>query len=148
MKKFLHCIPRKKYIHIVASLEKVLDLKTTSFEDIIGRLKAYEERVCEDEEENQDNQNKLMYANMEASQAQPYWDYNGDNRNRGRGGRSWNRGRGRGRSYRDYSHIYFSIITCFRCDKDGHFAANCPDRLLKLQEAYETREEKDDTQEA
>ena len=30
----------KKYIHIVAALEQVLDLKTTSFEDIIGRLKA------------------------------------------------------------------------------------------------------------
>lgn len=39
VKKFLKCLPRKKYIHIVASLEQVLDLKTTSFEDIIGRLR-------------------------------------------------------------------------------------------------------------
>lgn len=43
VKKFLKCLPRKKYIHMVASLEQVLDLNTTSFEDIIGHLKAYEE---------------------------------------------------------------------------------------------------------
>lgn len=59
VKKFLSSLPRRKYIHIVASLEQVLDLETTSFEDIIGRLKAYEERVAEEEDE---TQNKLMYA--------------------------------------------------------------------------------------
>ena len=32
--KFIQSLPRKKYIHIVASLEEVLDLKTTSFEYI------------------------------------------------------------------------------------------------------------------
>ena len=36
VKKFLKSLPRRKYIHIVAALEQVLDLKTTSFEDIIG----------------------------------------------------------------------------------------------------------------
>ena len=33
VKKFLKCLPRKKYIHVVAALEQVLDLKTTTFED-------------------------------------------------------------------------------------------------------------------
>lgn len=145
VKKCLSSLPRKKYIHIVASLEQVLDLKTTSFEDIIGRLKAYEERVCDEEEEDvQENQSKLMYANMEMSQSQHNRDYQGDYRNRGRGGRFYNRGgRGRGRSYRD---LDMSKITCFRCDKNGHFASSCPDRLLKLQEAYENKN--DDTHEA
>ncbi|XP_013589086.1 PREDICTED: uncharacterized protein LOC106297383 [Brassica oleracea var. oleracea] len=46
VKKFLKSLPRKKYIHMVESLEQVLDLNTTSFEDIIGRLKAYEERIA------------------------------------------------------------------------------------------------------
>ena len=143
VKKFLNCLPRKKYIHMVASLEQVLDLKTTSFEDIIGRLKAYEERVADDEEEAQDN-SKLMYANTEPPQNNSQRDYNGDYRSRGRGGRSYGRGgRGRGRSYRDFD---MSKITCFRCDKNGHFASACPDRLLKLQEAYESRE--DETHEA
>ncbi|XP_013632942.1 PREDICTED: uncharacterized protein LOC106338531 [Brassica oleracea var. oleracea] len=142
VKKFLSSIPRKKYIHIVASLEQILDLKTTSFEDIIGRLKTYEERICDEEEEHQDNQQrKLMYTNMESQSHQEY--YNGY-RGRGRGGRGYYRGRGRGRSYWDRKDA--SRVTCFRCDKIGHFAATCPDRLLKLSEAQESKE--DDTQEA
>ncbi|XP_024013204.1 uncharacterized protein LOC112087527 [Eutrema salsugineum] len=44
--------------------EQVLDLNNTSFEDIIGRLKAYEERIFEDDEAHEDS-TKLMYANSE-----------------------------------------------------------------------------------
>lgn len=54
VKKFLMSLPRKKYIHIVASLEQVLDLNTTSFEDILGRLKAYEDRICEESQDEDD----------------------------------------------------------------------------------------------
>ncbi|XP_024016530.1 uncharacterized protein LOC112089902 [Eutrema salsugineum] len=39
VKKFLTSLPPHKYIHIVASLEQVLDLKTTGFEDIVGRIR-------------------------------------------------------------------------------------------------------------
>ena len=69
VKKFLMSLPRKKYIHIVASLEQVLDLKITSFEDILGRLKAYEERIAEEEEVNED-QSKLMYVDGQANRYQ------------------------------------------------------------------------------
>lgn len=41
-----------------------------------------------------------------------------------------------------------SKMICFRCDKLGHFASSCPDRLLKLQETYETTNKNDDTHEA
>lgn len=95
VKKFLKSLPRKRYIHIIAALEQVLDLNTTSFEDMVGRLKAYEERIAEEEEEQPDDQNKLMYANSESRQSVQE-GYRG---NRGRGGRSyWRGGRGRGRS--------------------------------------------------
>ncbi|XP_013616964.1 PREDICTED: uncharacterized protein LOC106323372 [Brassica oleracea var. oleracea] len=152
VKKFLMSLPRKKYIHIVASLEQVLDLNTTSFEDILGRLKAYEERIFE-EEETEEGQRKLMYVNYENQtnrqqqdqgnrSEQNSRDYNrGYNRDynsesykgRGHRGRDYYRGRGRGR----YSERDASQITCFLCDKTGHFAALCPDRLLKLQETHE-----------
>lgn len=133
---------------MVASLEQLLDLKTASFENVIGCLKTYEERVSEEEEDAQD-QNKLMYTN---SESQPYRDYQGG---LGRGGRNYNRGRGRGRTYwdnRDNTRSYWesrdnSKVTCFRCDKQGHFAATCPDRQLKLQEATESKDG-DMTQEA
>lgn len=132
VKKFLKCLPRKKYIHIVASLEQVRDLKTTSLEDIIGHLKAYEERVYE-EENNQEDQSKLMYANGEPQQYQTH-DYNNNYRGRGHGGQFYNRGRGRGRfnGARDVSRL-----TCFRCDKTRHVAYDCLDWLLKLQETQE-----------
>lgn len=95
--KFLSSLPRKKYIHIVASLEQVLDLTTTNFEDIIGRLKAYKECIAEDEENPQEYQKQLMFTNMESQANQSNKGYN-DFRNIGQGGRgSWYRGRGRGR---------------------------------------------------
>lgn len=143
VKFFLKSLPRKKIIHIVSSLEQLLDLKTTSFEDIIGRLRAYEERISEEEEDRQDNQNKLMYANMETQSNQ---DYHGEYRGRGHRGRYNNQGRARGQSSywenrdtskpywenRDPSKSYWenrdaTRVTCFRCDKQGHFAATCPD---------------------
>ncbi|KAG7537923.1 Zinc finger CCHC-type [Arabidopsis suecica] len=141
-KKFLKSLPRKRFIHIIASLEQVLDLNTKNFEDIVGRLKVYEERVFE-EEDSQEEQSKLMYANTENQSYQANRDYNGDFRGRGRGGRFYSRGRGRGRfnGGRDLSKV-----TCYRCDKMGHFASNCPDRILKLQEAEENENENDDTQ--
>ncbi|GKA80376.1 hypothetical protein Tco_0786972 [Tanacetum coccineum] len=46
VKKFLTSLPRR-FVHIMAALEQVLNLKTTGFEDVVGRLKAYEERVKE-----------------------------------------------------------------------------------------------------
>ncbi|CAI9301520.1 unnamed protein product [Lactuca saligna] len=52
VKKLLKSTPRK-FLHIVASLEQVLDLKTVGFEDIVGRLKAYEERVKEADDSNE-----------------------------------------------------------------------------------------------
>lgn len=122
-------------------MEQVLDLKTTSFEDIIGRLKVFEERVKEEEEETQETQSKLMYANNEPTSNYQH-DNNNHYRGRGRGGRYFNRGRGRGR----YNDVDLSKIQCFRCDKNGHYASTCPDRLLKLQIATETKDES--TQEA
>ncbi|GKD18400.1 uncharacterized mitochondrial protein-like protein [Tanacetum coccineum] len=145
VKKFLTSLPRR-FVHIVAALEQVLDLKTTGFEDVVGRLKAYEERVKEEDKAN-DPQENLLYARTEYS--------NGNNDSSGGRGRgSYSRGRGRGRGQgrgrdnsqnqgqrdssknredneqkgkqhekRDLSHIQ-----CYRCDQYGHFVSKCPER--------------------
>ncbi|KAG7582462.1 GAG-pre-integrase domain [Arabidopsis suecica] len=137
VKKFLNSVPRKRFIHIIAALEQVLDLNTLPFEDIVGRLKTYEERICDEEEQN-DDQSKLMYANNDS---QSYQENSYANRGRGQGGRFTNRGRGRGRSGNQTGYRDRSKVVCYRCDKNGHFASNCPERLLKLQETQENEEE-------
>lgn len=145
VKKFLKCLPRKRFIHIVASLEQVLDLKKTSFEDIVGRLKVYEERVYDGEEDQSNDQSKLLYTNFESQSYQG--NYGGS---RGRGGR-YSTGRGRGRAGFQQNSGFRqerdkSKVICYRCDKVGHFASVCLDRLLKLQEAQEHKD--DETHEA
>ncbi|XP_048620011.1 uncharacterized protein LOC106393659 [Brassica napus] len=70
VKKFLKGLPRYKYIQIVASLEKVLDLNKAGFEDIVGTLKAYEERVGE--ETQKEDQGKLMFSNNEEHSQRGY----------------------------------------------------------------------------
>lgn len=152
IKKFMSCLPRKKYIQIVATVEQFIVLKTAKFENIVGRFKAYEERIKDEDDE--ETQSKLMYASNE-TQFQPQHahptsnannrDYNSNFRGRGQGNRFYNRGRGRGRYNGAYQDRYqdtfdMSKVMCFRCDKMGHFASVCPDRLLKLQEATETKD--------
>ncbi|XP_052622199.1 uncharacterized protein LOC111909796 [Lactuca sativa] len=57
VKNFLTSLPRR-FIHIVASIEQILDLRSVGFEDVVGRLKAYEERTCDDSD-----QGKLLLNN-------------------------------------------------------------------------------------
>nr|GEV00521.1 hypothetical protein [Tanacetum cinerariifolium] len=85
VKKFLTSLPRR-FVHIVAALEQVVDLKTTGFEDVVGRLKAYEERVKEEDKAN-DAQDNLLYARTKYSNG--YNDSSG-----GRGHGSYSQGRG------------------------------------------------------
>lgn len=155
VKKFLKSLPWKRYIFIVASLEQVLNLNTTSFEDIVGRLKAYEERISVGEKREEDSngdQGKLMYANSNTSQDGYGGSYNNSGRGRGRNSRAPWIGRGRGRvGFQSEREAYklrqsgdASHITCFRCDKLGHYASDCPDKQLKLGETVEKKDE--DTQ--
>lgn len=129
VKKFLSSLPMNKYIQITASLEQVLDLNTVGFEDVIGRLKAYEERILINDN-NGDSQGKLLYSSS-------YQQNNSTRgRGRGRGGRGY-RGRGRGRNNsqerpnqadqsQEKEKKDRSKIVCFRCDKTGHFVSVCP----------------------
>lgn len=128
VKKFLDSLPQSKYIQIIASLEQVLDLNKTISEDFVGRLKAYEERI--QEEDTQEPQGKLLYTDSNQS-------YN----SRGRG-RGWNRGRGnigrgrgrsntqeRGKGKKDYSQI-----ACYSCKKKSHFGSDFPEMEQDYQE--------------
>ncbi|GKF28586.1 hypothetical protein Tco_0094928, partial [Tanacetum coccineum] len=107
VKKFLTSLPRC-FVYIVAALEQVLDLKTTGFEDVVGRLKAYEERVKK-EDKASDPQENLFYARTEYSNGNN--DSSGgcgsDSRGHGRGrGQGRDRGNSQNQGQRDSSKNY------------------------------------------
>ncbi|XP_076889135.1 uncharacterized protein LOC143539816 [Bidens hawaiensis] len=77
VKKFLTSLPRR-YIHIVASIEQTVNLKDVGYEDVVGRLKAYEERIGNEELHAGE---RLMFGRSDS-----YNNRNSDNvRGRGRG---------------------------------------------------------------
>ncbi|XP_076942472.1 uncharacterized protein LOC143612349 [Bidens hawaiensis] len=121
VKKFLTSLPRR-YIHIVASIKQTVKLKEVGYEDVVGRLKAYDERIG-NEELHEDG--RLMFGRSDS-----YNNRKGDNV-LGRGSYG-NRGRGRGRSgSQDQERVNNeagsssgtakpkkdrSKVQCYRCD--------------------------------
>ncbi|XP_076907330.1 uncharacterized protein LOC143563737 [Bidens hawaiensis] len=157
VKKFLSSLPRKKFIQIVASLEQTLDLKTVGFEDVVGRLKAYEERIRE-EDMHSETQGKLMFQKSESSSSR-YNDRESTGGGRRRGGGRGRGGRGSGQNRGHQENAMnrenrehkgktrdLSKVQCYRCDEFGHFVHKCPNRKQKVQgeaklaEASETRD--------
>ncbi|XP_023765202.1 uncharacterized protein LOC111913729 [Lactuca sativa] len=183
VKKFLKTLPRSKFIHIVASLEQVLDLKSVGFEDVVGRLKAYEERIREEDISEADQSKVLFVKSMSevggssagggnSSITKGKWkgsdEFNGTNGSNGfgSGGSCGSGGPKRNnivsqsnRSNKQSNSDLIqpnsnnckkcncccdknrknrendrSKVICFRCDKPGHFASECPERLQKLQD--------------
>nr|GFB15239.1 zinc finger, CCHC-type [Tanacetum cinerariifolium] len=61
VRKLLHSVP-KKFLPIVATIEQYQDLDEMSFEEVIGRLTAYEERIKSQDEQEESYQNELLMA--------------------------------------------------------------------------------------
>ncbi|GJW40386.1 hypothetical protein Tco_0066231 [Tanacetum coccineum] len=125
-----------------ATLGEVMSEHKLVFEDVVGRLKAYEERVKEEDKAN-DTQENLLYArteysngNNDSSEGRRHGSYSrgrGRGRGQGRGrGNSQNHGqrdslknheddeqKGKQHEKRDLSHIQ-----CYRCDQYRHFVSN------------------------
>nr|GEW03723.1 retrovirus-related Pol polyprotein from transposon TNT 1-94 [Tanacetum cinerariifolium] len=123
VKKFITSLPRG-FVHIVATLEQVLDLKTTGFKDVVRRLKAMD----------------YSKRNSDSSRGRGCGSY-ALGRGRGRGqergqGNSQNQGqhdssknrennqqKGKPKEQRDLSHI-----KCYLSDKFGRFVSKCLDK--------------------
>ena len=88
VKNFLRSVP-SKFLHITSAIEQFADLKVMIMEEVISRLKAYEERIGG----NKKNAEHVLLTQGEWK-AKERSDNGGHSRGRGHSGR-W-RGRGHG----------------------------------------------------
>jgi len=151
VRKLLNFAP-KKCRQIVASIEQYSDIDTMSFEQAVGRLKAYEKRLKLDDEEEND-QGKLLLSNKDWKERTkfgfvtiynslkndlykgPFFSARTRHLNfqtdsgygRGRGGRfQTNEDRRDQGSYRNKRNI-----KCYNCQEYGHYAAECSKKESK-----------------
>ncbi|XP_062186672.1 uncharacterized protein LOC133890256 [Phragmites australis] len=142
VKKLFNTVPNR-FLSVIAGIEQFYDLDKMSFEEAMGRLKAFEERTHPHAYSgNSIGDNQLLFTQAEwqawqkkdggnsSSSKKGKSHLASDSSNRGRGGRGCGRGRGRGGhggmscndkesgsggGYRNKSHI-----KCFNCYKMGH----------------------------
>ncbi|XP_076935889.1 uncharacterized protein LOC143602772 [Bidens hawaiensis] len=112
VRKLLISVP-KKFLPIVASIEQYQEIDTMPFVEVVGRVKAFEEHLKNQDEPEDNNQGRLLMASS-------------SNQGRGRGcGRNSNKGasgygRGMGRGNKDKNKF-----RRYECGEVGHFAKDC-----------------------
>ncbi|XP_022023796.1 uncharacterized protein LOC110924062 [Helianthus annuus] len=139
VKRLLDSMP-KPFFQIVASIEQCFDLETMLFDEAVGRLKAYEERLKANEK-TEDIQDGLLLARHEKPHGCKHCGNGSSSREDFGHGRGRGRGSGRGRDgnerFRDKSHV-----KCYKCGEYGHYNNECP--KLKGEEVNLTRYEDDE----
>nr|XP_043631544.1 protein CROWDED NUCLEI 1-like [Erigeron canadensis] len=138
VRKLLNVVPYK-FIPIVATIEMVVDFKEAKLEEVIGKLKTYEERLKFRKESGEDNSEKSLFTRQ--GNGRNYERNYGNNR---RGGGNQTKGRGQGRFMRDNRNEdsfdrwkkspgdqnnprrQLKNVQCYNCQDFGHFATNCP----------------------
>ncbi|XP_076937335.1 uncharacterized protein LOC143604883 [Bidens hawaiensis] len=127
----------KPFLQIVASIEQCFDLDSMLFDEAVGRLKAFEERM-KGTEKVEDVQGGLLLASQEKPHGCKHCGVGSSNRDdfgRGRGrGRGSVKGRDGNERFRDKSHV-----KCYKCGEFGQYSNVCP--KLKTQEADLVEEE-------
>ncbi|KAD4177952.1 hypothetical protein E3N88_26543 [Mikania micrantha] len=146
----------EKYIHLVASMEQYSDVEEMPFDEAIGRLKAYEDRLKLKQGTGSSSDSSLLFAKSEASTNhkgnQKWSSSQGRGKSGARGGRTGSRGgrgggRGRGKFYPDNSNRKprdKSQVKCYECNQLGHYASECPSKTKQDQEVHLTRDNEDE----
>ncbi|KAK9059981.1 hypothetical protein SSX86_020685 [Deinandra increscens subsp. villosa] len=157
VRKLLDSVP-EKFIHIVASIEQFVDLDNAVYQEIVGRLKAFEERVSSKSKVTTEKEEKLLLSysewqarHKEAKSKNKKWEKNGKNgratnepikgqyRNKGNGNYGSNKAVNSEIKKKDKSSI-----KCFKCDKFGHYASECAKLKEKENEVHLTYEDDDE----
>ncbi|KAD4384336.1 hypothetical protein E3N88_24504 [Mikania micrantha] len=153
VKKLLNSAP-DRLLPIVASIEQYSDLETMPFEEAVGRLKAFEERV-KPLGQSKSSSDQLLFSRAEGQkQAGRGRGTNASDHFRGRGrGRGRYNSRGRGGRFPSNSfrkddqrnQTSKQEKRCYNCDKYGHFAADCRAPRRNEDEANFTTQDDDQT---
>ncbi|KAD7476991.1 hypothetical protein E3N88_00127 [Mikania micrantha] len=162
VRKLFDTVP-ERFINLVASIEQSADMEDMPFDEAIGHLKAYEDRL-KLRKGKSTSEDSLLFTLSEGSFNQKNQNKShaaggrGRGRSNERGGRSGSRGRGstRGRGGRwgggshqeagssnrrprDKTHI-----KCFECNGYGHYASECKQTKNQEIEVNLTRDKDDE----
>lgn len=131
VRKLLNSVP-KKFLPIVASIEQYQEIDTMQFEEAVGRITAFEERLKSHDEREDNYQNKLLLANS-------------NNQGSGRGhGRNFTKNKDSYGEGTSRGSIDKRKLRCYECGEHGHFAKECTKWKGKKDQAhliYETDDE-------
>nr|GEX09992.1 zinc finger, CCHC-type [Tanacetum cinerariifolium] len=135
VRKLLDSTP-DRFIQIVASIKQTSDLDDITLDEIVGKLKAFEERIKLRKGGQIESQENLLSAHGEHSRKGRRFGNRGGRSNFSRG--NWQRNRNKhdskeeGSTHKEKSNIKWnkrewdmSKIQCHKCGKLGHFRKNC-----------------------
>nr|GEU65720.1 RNA-directed DNA polymerase, eukaryota, reverse transcriptase zinc-binding domain protein [Tanacetum cinerariifolium] len=130
----MQILPFKSKKLPVRYLEQYQDLDEMSFEEAIGRLTAYEERIKNHDTLEANDQDKLLMA---SSNNKTYGKWRGKDFNKeGKEGMKWKNNPNARRASTSQGTKDKSKLRCYECGEHGHFVKECTKRKTKQEESH------------
>ncbi|KAD4585349.1 hypothetical protein E3N88_22952 [Mikania micrantha] len=168
VRKLFDTVP-DKFIQLAASMEQYSDVDSMPFEEAIGRLKAYEDRL-KSRESSSSTENTLLFSKVDNRSTQKsagrgahfggsYTGGCGRGYSNDRGGRSGSRGCGYGRGRGGRWNNSFQSASgnfnrkpkdkrqekCYNCDQMGHYAFECKGKKVETHEVNLAEKQDDES---